>query len=357
MITTHLFEHLSRPIAFMTLQGKITYLNLKARQQLGKIEDVKVQHLQDILELEEIICELDAIFHQLGKMTTGEHKTWTLTRSNGHPMILSFIKSETFIVLEWIEEANEPLKLDLFDYLIEDAREKMIFYKDKDLIYRYANQAYVRLFKMGKDWNLIGLTDEDLLHRGIISPVDYHQCVLGDEEAYKKGQYLDVEFMEGGYYQIFKTPIKGGILGVVKDVTTEIMGQQELEHDAITMLQNRKALLKVLNAIPKDTTYYAVGILIDNLGEVARNKGVTYAHQCLKQVAYFVKEYPDILFFYLDGIGFIGLLDKLRGDLESFRQSLEAEILNRNFPEELKISTIADTLDDYSDRILALLKS
>ena len=118
---------------------------------------------------------------------------------------------------------------------------------------------------MGKDWNLIGLTDEDLLNRGIISPVDYHQCVLGDEEAYKKGQYLDVEFMEGGYYQIFKTPIKGGILGVVKDVTTEIMGQQELEHDAITMLQNRKALLKVLNPIPKIARETKVLLMLINV--------------------------------------------------------------------------------------------
>ena len=139
-----------------------------------------------------------------------------------------------------------------------------------------------------------------------------------------------------------------GIFGIVKDVTEEIIGKQEAECDVITMLQNRKALLKVLNAVPKDTEYYAIGILLDNLGEVARHKGGEYAHQCLGQVSYFVKEYQEILFFYLEGIGFIGLLDKIKGDLEQFRQSIEADISKQNFPTDLKLSTIATKVDQDS---------
>ena len=348
MTTNHLFEHLSTPMILIDLSGKIQALNKQARELLNDVDLAISTDLFALLEKEGFKCQPDAFQPLLTRVQCGENQKLSIERRNGQCFTLHFISNESSIIVEILQENADSLKMKFFDYMIDRIPTKMIFYKDQQNIYRYANLAYVKSFHLTHQDELIGLTDEDLFNRKIISPIVYYQCIRGDEEAHSEGEYLEVEYIEGAYYQIFKKKVGDGIFGIVKDVTEEIIGKQEAECDVITMLQNRKALLKVLNAVPKDTEYYAIGILLDNLGEVARHKGVEYAHQCLGQVSYFVKEYQEILFFYLEGIGFIGLLDKIKGDLEQFRQSIEADISKQNFPTDLKLSTIAIKVDQDS---------
>lgn len=323
MTTNHLFEHLSTPMILIDLSGKIQALNKQARELLNDVDLAISTDLFALLEKEGFKCQPDAFQPLLTRVQCGENQKLSIERRNGQCFTLHFISNESSIIVEILQENADSLKMKLFDYMIDRIPTKMIFYKDQQNIYRYANLAYVKSVHLTHQDELIGLTDEDLFNRKIISPIVYYQCIRGDEEAHSEGEYLEVEYIEGAYYQIFKKKVGDGIFGIVKDVTEEIIGKQEAE-------------------------YYAIGILLDNLGEVARHKGVEYAHQCLGQVSYFVKEYQEILFFYLEGIGFIGLLDKIKGDLEQFRQSIEADISKQNFPTDLKLSTIATKVDQDS---------
>lgn len=227
MTTNHLFEHLSTPMIFIDFSGKIQHLNKQARELLNDVDLAISTDLFALLEKEGFNCQPDAFQPLLTRVQCGENQKLSIERRNGQCFTLHFIPNQSSIIVEILQENAASLKMKLFDYMIDRIPTKMIFYKDQQNIYRYANLAYVKSFHLTHQDELIGLTDEDLFNRKIISPIAYYQCIRGDEEAHSEGEYLEIEYIEGAYYQIFKKKVGEGIFGIVKDVTEEIIGKQE----------------------------------------------------------------------------------------------------------------------------------
>ena len=336
---------LSQAVAVVTVNGDIDYLNLKARNLFGVVLDTKKLNLLELLENIKLMAFKDVIKDVLMTVYhSKQRKDLMLKNKNHHEFYFHFIRSEEEIIVEIISQGMISKK-DIFDFVVTNSSD-MISFKGEDLSYQFVNDTCLQLLNI-KEEDIIGFTDEDLMERGILPPILYHQIVQGDTETLEMGEYSNIEFSSNqNYYEVLKKRLHNGIICIARDVTNEISMKQQSEINVTTSLYNRKAMHRILNSIPKEKEYHAVEIILENFGELLNKYDLQYANRCLKQLGHFLKDYPDALFFHLDGIGFVGLFDKKLRDSDKVRESIVNQISNINLPSLLKIEVTMKIIND-----------
>ena len=98
-----------------------------------------------------------------------------------------------------------------------------------------------------------------------------------------------------------------------------------------------------------------IGIILENFGELSKDHGLLLGKRCLKQLAQFVRDYSDILFFHVAGIGFIGLFDKLLSNPELFQQSFASEVAKLNLPSILQTEIVIEKVNLESGFLAAFI--
>ncbi len=343
-------EYLSQSIVVINLDEEIKYLNLKARELFGLMNDSQKLNLLQGLENLKLSTHQDEIKETLTNVyQSKQSKHLTLENEDNQQFTFHFFMSKEEIVVEVLGQSdNVILQKDIFNFIVTNSSD-IIFFKGEDLVYQLVNDTYLKLLNM-KEEDIIGITDDVLVERGILSPILYHQCIQGDMETLEQGSYCEIEFFSSErYYQVSKKKVRNGILCVARDVTNEVNISHQSEIDSITGLYNRKAFCRMLSSIPEDKEYHTIEIILENFGEIIKNYDLQYANRCLKQLAQFVKEYSEALFFYLDGVAFVGLFDKILRNPDNVRESIIAQISNLNLPFTLKIEVTMKTLNAKSD--------
>ena len=344
----NMFEHLkylSQAMVVMNFNGDIEYLNLKAKKLLN-IQTDKL-NLLEILESLKLDAFKEAIKETFTHMSLENPTKYVKLKNNDNQeFVFYFVAIKEGIIVEILSQSDRAiLQKDIFDFILKNSTD-MIFFKGKDLAYQLANESFLNLLNL-KEEELLGTTDEELVEQGILSPILYHQCMQGDMETLEVGSYTNIEFLSNeSYYEVSKKKLYNGILCVAKDVTNEINASKQAELDSQTSLYNKKALIRVLKSIPKDKGYHAIEIYMENLGEIVKTQGIAYATKCLKQIANVLKQNQDALFFYIEGIGFIGLFDKTLSNPDKVRESFLTQISNINLPSDLKVDVVMITLND-----------
>ena len=221
----------------------------------------------------------------------------------------------------------------------------IVFFKDENLAYKMANEVYLNLLNLTEE-QLIGMTNEALMECGILPPIVYYQSVEGDKETLETGTYSSIEILSNeSYYQVSKKRLYNGILCIARDITKEINFNKQLEIDEMTGLYNRKAMTRMLKKIPKEKGYHAIGINLQNLGEIVKVEGLKNATRYVKQIATLLKQNQDALFFYVEGVGFIGLFDKVLSRPEKVLEQFKSELSSLNLSSHLNLDIIIITLD------------
>lgn len=335
-------KYLSQAVAVVTVNGDIKYLNLKAQDLFGSsldllegLENIKLNKYKDTVK------DILATVYE-----SKQKKSLSMKNENNEEFVFQFFINEGEIIIEVLSKSNEMiLKDDIFNFIVSNSSD-MISFKGEDLVYRFVNDTGLQLLHL-QDKDIIGFTDEDLVEKEILAPILHHQILQGDIETIEKGTYSSIEFFSNeSYYQVSKKYLYNGILCVSRNITTEINASNQIEIDEMTSLYNRKAMCRMLKSISKDKEYHVVEIVIENFGEVVNKHDLQYANRCLKQLAYFLKKYPDALFFYLDGIGFVGLFDKKLANPDKVRELLLTQISNINLPSLLKIEVTMKIIND-----------
>ena len=355
-MTLQLFEHLSQPIVLINPDGGIKYLNSAAKHLLNVTDYSEELNLVEVIENISLIKSRKYLIEILESVNQTKQKKVVVIKDKKHQeLTLKFIPDELGIIVEITTRSYSiTLEQEIFNFVVENSSD-MIFFKREDLAYEYANKTYLRFLNVEKS-DLLGLTDEELVSKGVLSPIFQYQCSKSDAEVIKQGNYSNVEFFTNqNYYQISKRKMNKGILCVARDITNEINAYQEVEIDSVTSLYNRKALARILKSIPKDKEYHVIGIILENFGELSKDHGLLLGKRCLKQLAQFVRDYSDILFFHVAGIGFIGLFDKLLSNPELFQQSFASEVAKLNLPSILKTEIVIEKVNLESGFLAAFI--
>lgn len=262
--------------------------------------------------------------------------------------ILSNI-NETLCLIDYISE-NYILEFLNFDkhnqkimYLTQiiDKSEDLLFFKDSTLKYQYINNSFS---------NLIGVLKEDLYGNTINSfftDTLSKQCFDGDLITLEKGRYSKIEKIYDKYYQVSKENINGGILGIAKDITNEIIEKNKAEIDILTGLFNRRKYLDVIKNIylNKLDNYYLLLIDLDNLRELNNNNGHALGDLYLTKLGNILKELKVGTYFRLGGDEFAGLINKDLKQLKLIIENLFSTIKNTNLNPKLSISVGIKKLD------------
>lgn len=342
-------EYLSQVIAVVSLDGDIKYLNLKARALLGVVNDSQKMNLLEVLEKFKLTTHKDEVTETLMTVyQSKQRKHLTLENEDNQQFTFHFFMSKEDIVVEVLGQSdNVILQKDIFNFIVKNSSD-IIFFKGEDLVYQLVNDAYLKLLNI-KEEDIIGITDDVLVERGILSPILYHSCLEGDRETLEQGSYCEIEFFSTEkYYEVSKKKLRNGILCFARDVSNEVNISHQSEINSITGLYNRKALCRMLSSIPEDKEYHTVEIILENFGEVIKNYDLQYANRCLKQLSQLVKEYSEALFFYLDGVAFVGLFDRRLRNPDQVRESIIAQISNLNLPFILTVELTMKNLNTQS---------
>ena len=343
-----LYEHLSQAMIVISSDLQCLYLNNEAKWLLKNRENVSGLSFDDFIlgtgfsdNRQQLIKLVSVTFHSQQK------KSLTIKANNGEFSTINCTPIESEVVLvEMGVNAQLSHWRDIFKVIVEES-EDMIFYKGKDLTYEYVNKTYSKFYNLPQD-QLLACSDVDLVNRGLLSPVLHYQCLQSDEETLKKGYFSGIEVCEDRYFHAVKRKISDGVFCVAHDITKDIRLQQETERDLITGLYNEKSLARVIKSMSKGKEYHVLVIYLENLGAVNKDKGVSFSRQCMKQIAHFVKTYSDVLFFYIEGIGFIGLFDKVLRRPDDFYSQFIEELNNQHVPAELKISVTLKFIQEDS---------
>lgn len=343
-----LYEHLSQAMIVISSDLQCLYLNNEAKRLLKNHENVSELSFDDFIfgigfsDNRQQLIKLAAVtFHSQQK------KSLTIKANNGEFSTINCTPLEAEVVLvELGVNAQLSHWRHIFKVIVEES-EDMIFYKGKDLTYEYVNKTYSKFYNLPQD-QLLACSDVDLVNRGLLSPVLHYQCLQSDEETLKKGYFSGIEVCEDRYFHAVKRKISDGVFCVAHDITKDIRLQQETERDLITGLYNEKSLARVIKSMSKGKEYHVLVIYLENLGAVNKDKGVSFSRQCMKQIAHFVKTYSDGLFFYIEGIGFIGIFDKVLKKPDDFYSQFIQNLNSQHVPDELKLSVVLELIDENS---------
>lgn len=334
-----LYEFLSHALLVVSPDGRCDYLNREAKRLLPTIHDFSQLTFDEIIDHfgfsadREHLTKLIAItFH------TQQRKELTLKDRNGQFATVNTIPLEGAVLVEFGVNTQLSRWRDIFKFVVEDS-EDMIFYKGKDLTYEYVNKAYTDYYNLSPR-EILSSSDVDLVNMGVLSPILQYQCQQSDEEALKNGCFSGIEVCGDRYYQAIKRRINDGVFCISRDITEDIRLRQETERDPVTGLQNEQSLAKVIKSLSKEKEHHFIVIYLENLGQISKSKGITYSRQCIQQVSHFVREYSELLFFYVEGIGFIGLFDKMPKNPDHFYHQFMEKLHQQHVPSQLEISVM-----------------
>ena len=218
---------------------------------------------------------------------------------------------------------------------ILDYTKDLVFYKNNELKYQYVNQSFADFVKLDKD-EILNKTDEDLL-----PPELALQCAASEQAALKHGESVGFEDFNGIVFKVSKTEIKGGILGVAKDVTNEHRISRLAYLDELTKLSNRRKFLEDIDEIykAKDNNYYLALIDLDKLRDLNNNFGHKTGDLYLETLGKLLAIQPIGQFYRLAGDEFVALFKESKEVIIEQLTSLYEQISELDLNPKLTIST------------------
>lgn len=201
-------------------------------------------------------------------------------------------------IKEEFENQNSILKT------IIDNVPEIIFYKDKDGVYRGANKQCMEFYKSNGVDEFIGKKDIELpLEKEFVETCTKHDLIVMNT---KKPLFIEEEFSgENGEIKIFetiKTPVINsnnevwGIVGVVRDITERKAEENRLKflsyRDSLTGLYNRAFFYEKIQELMSNDTF-PIGIIMgdvnglklvnDTFGHIAGDKLIVKVAEILKE--------------------------------------------------------------------------
>lgn len=199
-MTLQLFEHLSQPIVLINPDGGIKYLNSAAKHLLNVTDYSEELNLVEVIENISLIKSRKYLIEILESVNQTKQKKVVVIKDKKHQeLTLKFIPDELGIIVEITTRSYSiTLEQEIFNFVVENSSD-MIFFKGEGLAYEYANKTYLRFLNVEKS-DLLGLTDEELVSKGVLSPIFQYQCSKSDAEVIKQGNYSNVEFFTNQNY-------------------------------------------------------------------------------------------------------------------------------------------------------------
>ncbi|MGL5353368.1 MAG: diguanylate cyclase, partial [Clostridium sp.] len=235
-----------------------------------------------------------------------------------------------YIVIEFIHLKIIDDEIALLKRIMNNTKD-LLFYKDSNLNYKYANKSYLKFLGAEKK-DIIGKSDKDILPKEMVE-----SCLETDIIALEKEVYSGVETIGNRYYSVLKERIDGGIMGLAQDITEEINLYNEANIDELTKLGNRRKFNSCINNIYEieDNNYYLVLIDIDDFSYVNNSFGHAVGDKYLKELSSILSRYSDLTFYRLGGDEFIGLIPR---DIKTVEKRLSCIFEQLNYHKKIKIS-------------------
>ncbi|MGL5917022.1 MAG: diguanylate cyclase domain-containing protein [Culicoidibacterales bacterium] len=302
----------------------VNYLNVQPLQANGKSQIDEINELLDYV----IATKETQILPQFMTMNNLDEIKMTLK--------VSFVNNQ--ILIELFDFVNSNFEISLLLRLAEESKD-LLFFKDATLKYYYVNQNYLNFHEKDKTY-ILGKSDEDLLTENLISEEIYERWRASDEICLEQGNYYEIESKNGEYFRVSKEKIKNGILGIVRNVTTEHQALEKAEIDQLTGTHSRHKFKEYIENIYKNQkdTYYLALIDLDDLRGLNNEYGHLKGDNYLKAIGHILRAQTDATFFRIGGDEFIGLIDETKASpLEMFNTINEA-LRNLNYIPPLTIS-------------------
>lgn len=307
-LTKELLDNLDCPLWIKNKENKIVYINnsFKSTFNIDVEFDLKYKYenLNNIIEsknqeLLKIVKILKGKTNKLSKINNKIYKNIVFSyKSERTDMAGIFID-----VTDIYEINNTRYEKDILKTVIDNIPE-LIFYKDKDLIYKGINKECEKFYKERGVYSVIGKTDIELpLDKEFVETCEKHDRLVLDT---KKPLYIEESAIIPGTddyetFETIKTPIINedgsiwGLVGVVRDISEQKRVEKKLRFlsysDTLTGLYNRAYFDEKLDELIKDNQF-PIGIIIgdinglkivnDTLGHIEGDKLLTSMSKVLK---------------------------------------------------------------------------
>lgn len=243
-----------------------------------------------------------------------------------------------YIILEFTDLCNLYEEINFLSRMMDKSKDIM-FFKDSNLKYKYANQGCAELFNCDKE-QILNKDDNDLLRENSIEELLYRKLKIGDIKTLKKGSSNHVIYYKERYLNISKECIDGGILCIGTDITEETMANKRAETDVLTGLYNKRKFINDIDEILKydGSSFYLALIDIDNLKELNNNYGHLKGDDYLSKLGKILENTSKGRFYRTGGDEFAGLIRLKRNDLKSMFDDIFETLNNLNCNPPLTIS-------------------
>ncbi|MCC3869780.1 sensor domain-containing diguanylate cyclase [Terrisporobacter mayombei] len=243
-----------------------------------------------------------------------------------------------YIILEFTDLCNLYEEINFLSRMMDKSKDIM-FFKDSNLKYKYANQSCADLFNCDKD-EMLDKDDNELLRLNCIDELLYRKLKIGDINTLKKGNYNHTIYYKERHLNISKECIDGGILCIAADITEEKKANKRAETDVLTGLNNRRKFINDMDEILKydGNNFYLALIDIDNLKYLNNNYGHLKGDEYLSKLGKILEDTSKGRFYRIGGDEFAGLIRLKKNALESMFDDIFDTLKSLNCNPPLTIS-------------------
>lgn len=269
-----------------------------------------------------------------------------------------------YIILEFTDLCNLYEEINFLSRMMDKSKDIMYF-KDKNLKYKYVNQRCLELFNCDKS-QMINKDDEELLRENYIDKLMYRQLKISDRNTMEKGSFNQVIFYKERHLDISKEKIEDGILCIGRDITEEINANKRAETDILTGLFNRRKFINDMDKILeyKGDGFYLALIDIDNLKDLNNNYGHLKGDKYLAKLGQILKNTNKARFYRTGGDEFAGIIRLNREDVKTMCDDIFKTLKDLNYNPPLTISVGINKIDinktyveNYKDADVLLYKA
>ena len=327
-------------------QLKIEYANKVMREVLEDFEDFYSNFVSCGHVSNELVCQMGfnscgkcRMKRNLMKVLEGKSDRWATNipfKSKNQIIFFDcFIQYiEGYICIQFFNLFQKNDEYFFLEKLLDHVKD-LVFYKDHELRYRYVNQAYADFLQKDKD-NILDKTDYDLLPEEMVQA-----CLSSDLLALEKREIETFEKVGDSIYKVSKTKIRGGILAIAKDVTSEYQQSQLAYLDELTQLPNRRKFLDDINKIYQleQHGYYLLLIDLDGLREINTSLGHKGGDLYLETLGSILAHNHEGQFYRLAGDEFVALIQGTKKDITKVLDDICSQLNQLNLNPKLTIST------------------
>lgn len=256
---------------------------------------------------------------------------------------ISYIKE--YIILEFTDLCNLYEEVNFLSTMMDKSKDIM-FFKDRNLKYKYVNKSCAELFNCKKD-EMINKDDSDLLKKNKIDELLYRKLRKSDMSTLENGFSRYIISYKEKHLNITKEKIEEGILCIGRDITEELNANKRAETDVLTGLFNRRKFINDMDKILeyRGEGFYLALIDIDNLKNLNNNYGHLKGDEYLAKLGEILKETKSGRFYRTGGDEFAGIIKLKKNNLKSLFDNLFETLKNLNCKPDLTISVGVNKID------------